>query len=248
MCATVREHTRQLARAQAAQQAIGEGDRCLLLPDPVAKALTTALAHSAAPAWRVNRHRRAARATGPTSRGFVAGQGRTRYRRKTQRRRGYRFQQQRTRNGKQREFSTGSLPKWQSPAAARDPDRVRTNSPVCRRLSQRCCKSARCADHSDDDGSCSEVRRRGRRACAAASGGRTQSQRGACQRGLSLGSLRRSRGSRTCGRVRSPRSGPPSDLDDAVLTQRHAHDGMLEPIAIKSVAISAEHALEYLVV
>jgi hypothetical protein len=76
--------------------------------------------------------------------------------------------------------------------------------------------------------------------------GRTQSQRGACQRGYLCRARVGVEDHELAGECDHRDQDHRLNLDDAVPTQRHAHDGMLDPS--RSNHDHAEHALEYLVV
>ncbi len=78
--------------------------------------------------------------------------------------------------------------------------------------------------------------------------GRTQSQRGDCQRGYLCGARVGVEDHELAGECDHRDQDHRLDMDDAVPTQRHAHDGMLELHRDQERHDHAEHALEYLVV
>ena len=78
--------------------------------------------------------------------------------------------------------------------------------------------------------------------------GRTQSQRGACQRGYLCGARLGVEDHELARQRDQADEDHGLDLDDAVPTQRHAHDGMLELHRDQERHDHAEHTLEYLVI
>lgn len=145
---------------------------------------------------------------GPHLVGFLRVQGPYAVQAQAQRRRGYRFQQQRTYNGKQRE-PQAAFPKRQSPCCGCDPDHGQDQQPGLQAVESAVLQERRARITGMMTGHAQRSRRRGRRACSAASRSHPEPAWRLPAR-LSLRGSRRSRGSRTCGRVRSARSGPPS--------------------------------------
>lgn len=178
--------------------------------EPLAKALTLRCrwARSAAPALRAHRHGRTARATWPKSRGFVRVQCPRAIQAQGQRRRGCRLQQQRACNGKQRE-PKAAFAEQQAPRSGCNPDQGQDQQPRLQAVEQAMLQQRRAQVTGMMTGHAQMSRRRGRRARAAASRSHPEPAWRLPAR-LSLRGSRRSRGSRTCGRVRSARSGPPS--------------------------------------
>ncbi len=78
--------------------------------------------------------------------------------------------------------------------------------------------------------------------------GRTQSQRGACQRGYLCGARLGVKDHELARQRDQTDEDHGLDLDDAVPTQRHAHNGMLELHRDQERHDHAEHTLEYLVI
>ena len=199
----VREHTRQLAWAQAAQQAIGEGDRCLLLRSG-GEGVDDGTGH-------VVRHRRGGQTgtggqfaqQGPNLGRFLRAQGPYAVQAQAQRRRGYRFQQQRTCNGKQRE-PQAAFPKRQYPCCGCDPDQGQDQQPGLQAVEPAVLQQRRARITGMMTGHAQRSRRHGRRACAAASRSHPEPAWRLPAR-LSWRGSPRGQGSRTCAPARSDR-------------------------------------------
>ena len=145
---------------------------------------------------------------GPNLGGFVRMQCPRAIQAQGQRRRCCRLQQQRACNGKQRE-PKAAFAVLQAPRSGRNPDQGQDQQPRLQAVEPAMLQQRRAQVTGMMTGHAQMSRRRGRRARAAASRSHPEPAWRLPAR-LSLRGSRRSRGSRTCGRVRSARSGPPS--------------------------------------
>ena len=199
----MREHTRQLAWAQAAQQAIGEGDRCLLLRSG-GEGVDDGTGH-------IVRHRRGGQTgtggqlaqQGPNLGGFVRVQSPCAVQAQGQGGCGCRFQQQRACNCKQRE-PQAAFPERQSPCCGCDPAQGQSQQPGLQAVEPAVLQQRRARITGMMTGHAQRSRRRGRRARAAVSRSHPEPAWRLPAR-QSLRGSPRGQGSRTCAPARSDR-------------------------------------------
>lgn len=140
---------------------------------------------------------------GPNLGRFLRVQGPYAVQAQAQRRHGYRFQQQRTCNGKQRE-PQAAFPKRQSPCCGCDPDQGQDQQPGLQAVEPAVLQQRRARITGMMTGHAQRSRRRGRRACAEASRSHPEPAWRLPAR-LSLRGSPRGQGSRTCAPARSDR-------------------------------------------
>ncbi|CAJ0692156.1 hypothetical protein R77591_03871 [Ralstonia mannitolilytica] len=199
----MREHTRQLAWAQAAQQAIGEGDRCILLRAG-GEGVDDGTGH-------VVRHRRGGQTgtggqlaqQGPNLGGFVRVQSPCTVQAQGQGGCCCRFQQQHACNCKQRE-PQAAFPEQQASCGGCDPDQGQDQQPGLQAVEPAVLQQRRARVTGMMTGHAQMSRRRGRRARAAASKWH-RAPVWLLQARRSCRGSPRGRGSRTCAPARSGR-------------------------------------------